>query len=146
MTPASDRAARVAAILESVTLLSSTIAAGRHVPFRGSTLTRTQLAALHRLAHARTPLTPGRLASALGVTRGAVSQLLDGLRAEKLVQITAHPQDARSRIVSLTVEAAAEVASFERGVVAGVEPQFADLTDDELDTLAVLLQRVREHR
>ena len=146
MNPASDRGSRVAAILESVTLLSNASAAGRHVPFRGSTLTRTQLAALHRLAHARTPLTPGRLASALGVTRGAVSQLLDGLRAEQLVQVTAHPHDARSRIVSLTAAAASEVASFERAVVAAVEPQFADLTDDELNTLAVLLQRVREHR
>ena len=144
MTTAPDRAVRIAEVLESVTLLSSGITASRYVPFHGTTLTRTQLAALHRLAHARTPLSPSRLASALGVTRGAVTQLLEGLQVAQLVQLTANPGDARSRIVTLTVEAAAEVAAFEEGVVAGVQPLFADLGDDELDQLGRLLARVRE--
>lgn len=138
-----SRAASIAVILESVTLLSSGLTTARHVPFHGRTLTRTQLDALHRLAHSRTPLTPGRLAVSLGVTPGAVTQLLDGLRQEQLVDTRPHPDDARSRIVTLTAEAAAEVELFEQGVVEAVEPQFAELTDLELHTLAGLLDRVR---
>lgn len=144
MNGVSNRASLVAAILESVTLLSSGIIGRRYVPFRGITLTRTQLEALHRLAHARAPFTPGGLASALGVTRGAVTQLVEGLKAEQLVQVAPNPDDARSSILSLTATAAAEVAAFEQGVIAAVQPLFADLEDRELQTLAGLLARVRD--
>lgn len=131
-------------VLESVTVLSSSIAAARHVPFHGRSLTRSQLEALHLLAHARTPLTPARLAAALHVTRGAVSQLLDGLRTEGLVVISPNPADARSRILTLSPDAAAEVTAFEAGVIAAVQPRFADLSTQELTALAGLLERIRE--
>ncbi|WP_165066615.1 MarR family winged helix-turn-helix transcriptional regulator [Marisediminicola senii] len=130
-------------VLESVTLLTTGLT-GRRVPFLGRSLTGTQLQALYRLAHARVPVTPSRLAAYLGVTAGAVTQLVDGLRAEQLVDVAPLPGDARSRILTLTPAAAAEVLAFERGVVGSVMPRFAGLSDDDLTTLAALLARIED--
>ncbi|WP_210506345.1 MarR family winged helix-turn-helix transcriptional regulator [Naasia sp. SYSU D00057] len=136
------RGEQIARVLEGVVLLSRTLTSHRRAPFAARRLTGTQIETLFLLAHRSGPLTPGRLARLLGITAGAVTQLLDGLREEGLVEVTANPEDARSRIVSLTRDAAAEVARFESEAVVSLLPRFAALTDGELTELADLLHRV----
>ncbi|WP_232499608.1 MarR family winged helix-turn-helix transcriptional regulator [Agromyces humatus] len=131
-------------MLESVTLLGQTIAAGPRVPFRGRDLTRTQMQALFTLAHDRQRVTPGRLATVLGVTAGAVTQLIDGLRGQGLVDTEPNPDDARSRVIRLTADAAGEVEQFERAAVERLLPRFASVSDDELIALARTLSRITE--
>lgn len=46
--------------------------------------------------------TPGRLAEQLGVTRAAVTGLIDGLERQGLIRRAAHPSDRRSTTVEIT--------------------------------------------
>ncbi|WP_418275406.1 MarR family winged helix-turn-helix transcriptional regulator [Isoptericola jiangsuensis] len=131
----------VAAVLESVVGLSRELASARRSPFGDQQLSSSQLDALFLLAHAPTPLTPGALADRLGVTRGAVTQLVDGLRSLGLVDQVPHPTDARSRLLVLTPDAREKVADFESATVRRLEPRFAALSTDDLDQLARLLGR-----
>ncbi|MBG6214802.1 DNA-binding MarR family transcriptional regulator [Cryobacterium sp. CAN_C3] len=142
---ARGRLDRVAAVLEAVIVLSGAMAAERRIPFEGRGLTRTQLQALYVVAHDRRPVTPGRLANSLGVTPGAVTQLIEGLRSENLVHTVANPDDARSRFIKLTSAAAAAVTGFEADTVERLLPLFDVLTDTELAAAATALTQIVEH-
>jgi DNA-binding MarR family transcriptional regulator len=142
ITPHSPRAAQIAAVLTAATALSRKVRRTRRAPFSDRRLGRGQLDVLFALAHHRTPVTAGSLAAILQVTAGAVSQLLEPLKAANLVAATANPHDSRSRVLSLTETARAEVERFEQRVVDEVAPVFDDLSDQELKDLADLLGRL----
>ena len=129
-------------VLAEVVALGRSVAAERRTPFEGVELTSSQLSLLFLLAHSPEPVTPGAAASALGLTRGAVTQLVDGLRTLGLVESVPHPHDRRSRILRLTEAERRRVAHYEAGVVRRLMPQFDALSDGELHTLATLLGRV----
>jgi len=132
----------VASVLEAVAELARTIAKERQSPFGGRGLTRSQVETLFLLAHRPPPMTPGRLARALRVTPGAVSQLLEPLREQGLVEQTPAPDDARSHVVALSAAAAAAVEEFELAVVQQLLPRFSALDDQELARLDHVLRRL----
>ncbi|WP_022891262.1 MarR family winged helix-turn-helix transcriptional regulator [Agromyces subbeticus] len=142
----SDRPASVAEVLESVAKLSRAITTNRRVPFHGRDITRTQMQALFILAHGGRAITPGVIAADLGITPGAVTQLLDGLREKQVIETVVNPDDGRSRIIRLTEEAAEEVVRFERDTVERLLPLFDALAHDDLAQLADLLTRVTKER
>lgn len=55
-----------------------------------------------RELHGTGPLNPSRLALNLGLTRGAVSKLVDRLHRKKLVEVTHSREDRRSQSVQTT--------------------------------------------
>lgn len=75
------------------------------------------------------------------MTAGAVTQLMEGLTAGGLIEVTAHPSDARSKVVALTADAHEQLRLFERELADGFSPAFAALSDAERTTLARLLPR-----
>lgn len=135
------RTDRIADVLTAVVGLSREVSTARP-PFTGRRLSRGRVDLLYVLAHHPGPVTPGRMASVLGVTPGAVTQLADALEADGLLVREAHPDDARSRILRLTTSAETDIAAFEEQVVAGITPRFATLTDRQLASLADLLRRL----
>lgn len=116
----------------------------RRFPFGDLELSRSQVEVLFLVAHAQTPMTPGGLAAALGVTPGAVTQLVAGLIASGLVEQERDPGDARRRVLVLSAGSRTRVAIFEQEVVRELAPRFAGLDEAELETLAGLLARTRE--
>lgn len=118
--------------------------AHRAFPFGDLHLTRSQVEVLFLIAHADAPVTPGRLAEALSVTPGAVTQLVAGLVAAELVTQQRDPADARRRVLVLSDAFRARVEEFEQDVVRQFAPRFANLDDSELQTLVTLLARTRE--
>ena len=142
MTGGAPREAHVGEVIERTIALGRSLRTGRRTPFHGRVLTGSQLEALFHLAHGPAPVTPTALAAALALTPGAVTQLVDGLRSEGLVETAPHPDDARSRVIRLAPDAARQVADFERDMVALALPAFDDLDDGELEALASLLRRV----
>lgn len=140
-----NREESVANIVESIATLGREMIASGSAPFAAAEvrLNRRQLDALFLIAHHPQPVSPGVLADLLGVTAGAVTQLVDGLREAGLVEQTVHPHDARSRILGLTDSARATVDAFEGQVVDRMAPRFAGLTDRELQRLAELLAKTR---
>lgn len=133
----------VGAVLTGVVALNRGVTAAGRTPFAGIELTPNQLGLLFLLAHSREPLTPGAAATALHITPGAVTQLVDPLRAAGLVETLPHPGDRRSRILRLTDAERRRVGDFEKDVARRMLPRFAALDETELQTLAGLLDRVR---
>lgn len=139
------RAARVGEVLESLVMWQRRLASLPAPPFASAGLSRAQVDVLFVLTHGMDSATPGAIATRMGISRGAVSQLLESLVAAELVQVGPHPDDARSRLVTLTPQARAVVTDFESQAAERMEEHFDALTDSELATLATLLQRtVRE--
>lgn len=99
---------------------------------------------LFLVAHSGEQVTPGRLATELGVTPGAVTQLVSGLLAGGLLVQERDPADARRRVLVLSERARASVAELEHDVVLEFASRFSTLSDDELETLATLLARTAD--
>jgi len=138
-----DRTQLIGTVLAQVAGLGRELTRARTTPFGDDLrLSRSQLDALFVLAHSTAPATPGSLATALGVTPGAVTQLVDGLRTHGLVETLPHPADGRARIVRLTPGARESVDGFEHAAVERMAPRFSRLSTAQLQQLGELLQHV----
>lgn len=138
----SDRVHSIGVVLEAVVTLSRELAAARATPFGDMRLTRTQLQILFILAHSQQPVTPGTLAAALKMTRGAITQSMDQLREHRLAEQSTYGHDGRVRVWRLTTVAGETVAAFERAAIERATPWFAELSTDELHHLATLIGKV----
>lgn len=127
--------------MEAIVVWARTLDSHRVFPFEGVELSRAQLEALFFIAHSDGAANPGLLARRLGVTRGAVTQLVAGLTESGLVAQERDPADGRRRVLVLAPEWAERVAGFEREVVRRLAPRFAALDDAEIEVLASLLRR-----
>lgn len=136
-----DRMVHVGRAVEAIVVWARTLDSHRVFPFEGLELTRAQLEALFFIAHSDRSATPGVLAGRLGVTPGAVTQLVAGLTGAGLVVQERDPADGRRRVLVLAPEWAERVAGFEREVVRQLAPRFDALDDAEVESLAGLLHR-----
>ncbi|MBR7617928.1 MarR family transcriptional regulator [Phenylobacterium sp. 20VBR1] len=102
----------------------------------------TVLNHLIRLDHGRRA--PAQIASALQVTRGAITGTLKRLESQGLVSIAPDPTDGRGKGVSVT---AAGCAARD-AAIAALDPVFAELlgsiAETDLQQLLPTLQRVRQ--
>jgi len=137
-----SRAELVSAVLGHIVEVSRELRVSGHQPFGARTLSPRQLELLFVVARRGKPITAGNLATALGVTPGAVSQAMESLQADGLIRIDVHPNDGRSRLVSLTPAAHEEVTAFEAGMAQWMSPKMNSLSVDELRTLSSLLSRI----
>ncbi len=139
-----DRSRAIGTVLGHVVALGRSIAAEQRAPLEGMGLTRNQGSLLFLLARTPGGLMPATAASKLGITRGAVTQLVEPLRTAGLVESAPHPEDGRSRLLRLTDAARERVADYEEGVVARLAPKFDALDEAGLAALADLLDRIKE--
>lgn len=99
------------------------------------------MAALRR-AGAPFTLTPGRLATSLLVTTGAVTKRLDRLEARGLVRREVSGTDARGRLVTLTPAGVVLADELIEVHLANEASLLATLDEKECDQLADLLARL----
>jgi len=129
---------RLFAVLHAASALES------HVESKLETigLSLPKLAALHQLTQAGESLPLGQLADRLKCVKSNVTQLIDRLEADGLVNRTADPNDRRSRIAVLT---AAGRKAFTRGMEIQGQAEhelFGALTPDETEKLHSLLAKL----
>ena len=106
-------------------------------------LSLAKLAALHRLSEAGESLPLGQLADRLSCVKSNVTQLVDRLEADGLVNRTADPNDRRSRLAVLTD---AGKAAYVKGseIKMQIERElFGVLTPSETETLHELLGKLQ---
>lgn len=139
-----SRRAEIARIVESVAVLSRSFSARSGRPFGELRLGGRHLDVLFALTRSGS-LSMSELATAQGVTRGAMTQTVEPLRETGLVDVTTDPADGRGRLVSLTASARTRVAEFERDYVEAVSSAFDGLDGDEVRRLAELLDVVRRY-
>src|SRR6476469_8808129 len=106
-------------------------------------LSLAKLAALNRLSEAGESLPLGQLAERLSCVKSNVTQLVDRLEADGLVNRTADPNDRRSRLAVLTD---AGKAAYVKGseIKMQIERElFGVLTPSETETLHELLGKLQ---
>ncbi len=105
---------------------------------RFSVLMRLLDAPGHRLA-------PSQLADALGVTRAAISKLLDGLEHTGLIERRLDPTDHRAWIITLTAAARTLLEEILPPHFQQIRHIMSALTGEEQDQLITLLLKVEGH-
>ena len=75
----SGRDTLIGAAIEAIVMWTRVMDSHRMIPFGELNLSRAQLEVLFHIAHSPSPATPGAIAARLGVTAGAVTQLVTGL-------------------------------------------------------------------
>lgn len=136
-----DRMAHVGRAVEAIVVWARTLDSHRVFPFAGVELSRAQLEALFFITHSDVPATPGALAARLGVTPGAVTQLVAGLTQTGLVVQQRDPSDGRRRVLELAPAWAERITGFEQEMARHLAPRFDTLDDAEVASLAALLHR-----
>jgi len=100
---------------------------------------------LSHLTHRGPTKAPAQIASAMQVTKGAMTGTLKRLEAGGWVAVAPDPRDGRGKTVTLTAEGAA----VRETALAALTPQFAavlaEVGEPVLDAVLPLLRRVRMH-
>ena len=100
---------------------------------------------LLRELHERGQAAPGELADALGLTRGAVSKIIDKLEAKDWIQTNAREDDSRFRVLSLT-RAGRRSLPVLAGIADRNDSRYFDcLSTKEKGVLRELLVKLAEH-
>jgi len=107
-------------------------------------LSLAKLAALHQLSVAGESLPLGQLAERLSCVKSNVTQLVDRLEADGLVNRMADPNDRRSRIAVLTEAGRSAYAKGSDIQKQAERELFGVLTAAESDTLHGLLAKLQQ--
>ena len=140
----SGRDTLIGGAIEAIVMWTRVMDSHRMIPFGELNLSRAQLEVLFHIAHSPSPATPGAIAARLGVTAGAVTQLVTGLVELGLVRQDRDTTDGRRRLLILEPTARTHVEGFEQAIIADLSPRFDALSDEELATLTGLLARTTE--
>lgn len=89
-------------------------------------------------------LTPASLAATMGMTRGAVSKVLDKLENKKLIARTTSPLDSRAQLLSLTAPARRILPSLTEIANSNDKRFFGVLDADQQASLRQILRRLVE--
>ena len=87
-------------------------------------------------------VTTGEIAERVGISRSAVTQLVDSLVAQDLVQRVADENDRRVVRLTLTKKSQKQSAEFDQQIVNSFIEHFAALTDEELAEYARLMDKI----
>lgn len=87
-------------------------------------------------------ITPGDLAERLGMTRGAISKVIDKLEAKGWTVRTTNPEDNRVHWLSLTPEGKLVLPELTQIADSNDEKFFGCLSSEEMATLRELLQKL----
>lgn len=99
---------------------------------------------LMRCLYDHESLAPSRLATAMGMTRGAITRLADRLVAKALVARRASPDDGRAQTLALTPAGAALVPELAALADENDAEFFGQLSQAERARLEALLRRLAE--
>jgi DNA-binding MarR family transcriptional regulator len=138
----SNRSFAIHHITDHLLQFGRVVRSGCCVPFQATHLRRRQLQILLFLARARQPISSKILADKMQVTTGAITQLVDELEAQKLVERQSVSTDRRVVEIVLSDTAKQHLQAFRTAQHAAVEPLFTDLTSVELETLSNLITKI----
>jgi len=90
------------------------------------------------------PLSHSHLADLLGVTKGSITSLVDGLEHDGLVKRCELREDRRTRLIAITPAGLELVNQYLPQKFRGINRLMAGLTPAERETLAALLRKVQD--
>lgn len=108
-------------------------------------LSRTWGMIMGHLSHVEEGLTATDLCQSIGVTAASMSKTLADMEQDGLVSRTPNPEDARSMLVHLTEAGKKRLKVFPAILTEIEETAFEGFTDDELEKLRSMLERIRQN-
>ncbi len=136
------RSASLARVIERIAVVTRDVAARGAYPFKQLGLGRAAMNLLFALSRSDAARVSD-LAERLGVSSGAVTQMVDTLREAGLVETSVSPDDKRGRVISLSSVAHDEIRAFERQYIEAVAPAFDALSTADVVELDRILSAVR---
>jgi DNA-binding MarR family transcriptional regulator len=127
------RAELIAELFDTMDIAKRSMHGHMQTIVEGHAISRTQLELLFTIYHEQ-PTTAKQLAAKLHLTPGAISQLVDELMEQSLIQRETDPSDRRRQVISLSTEGTAVVKTFEKRRHAVMNKVIENLSDDELVT------------
>jgi DNA-binding MarR family transcriptional regulator len=100
---------------------------------------------LLRHLYDREQATPGELAEASTMTRGAISKIIDKLQAKGWIRSKVNPEDNRGQLLSLTPVGRRNLPELAEIADQNDEQFFSCLDADERAALKTLLSKLAEH-
>ena len=91
-----------------------------------------------------TRVTSSELVKQIGMTRGAISKILDKLETKGWIARTTNPADSRVQWLSLTAEGSLVLPELAQLADANEQAYFQCLTSQERDTLRALLEKLAQ--
>jgi len=109
--------------------------------FRGSGISTSQFPVLFALKNGAR-LSQKELTRLAGVEQPSMAQLLARMERDGLIQREPYPADGRSSLISLSDSALERIGPARAILARGNEDATAGMSEDEVETLVALLQRV----
>jgi DNA-binding MarR family transcriptional regulator len=106
-------------------------------------LSYAQFGILNHLSRRGEPSSPAQLASALNLTKGAVTNLLQKLEAQELIATTTDPDDGRRKWVSLSDGGGAEHQQCLKRLRPLMEEMRAAIGEDDFKAVIPFLKQLR---
>lgn len=129
-------------LVNKLSCLYRTIASGQNFPFDSCSLSKPQTDILFLISLKKEGISVKELATALNVTSGAITQFINDLVEKKLILRQEDANDRRALKLTMTEEASRKFAEFKKNYFQSVSPAFDALTDQELVTLLLLLNKI----
>jgi DNA-binding MarR family transcriptional regulator len=107
-------------------------------------LSLPKLAMLRNLVEAGDPVPLGVLSARLGCVKSNVTQLIDRLEADRLVQRLPDPDDRRSKLAAITEAGRLRYEAGRRAVAGAEQRILASFSEADRDLLTQMLQRFRQ--
>ncbi len=134
-------------LLQEVIEKMITLLKGTHVsasyPFKDCSLSRPQAGILFHVAAAKEALSAKELSEKLHITGGAVTQFLDDLVEKGLIVRERDAKDRRTSRIKLSDSAQTHFAEFKENYFKAISPKFEALTNEELQILLVLIEKIK---
>ena len=129
-------------ILEKFGTVTRIIHSNQCVRFGEYTLSQLQIRTLFNVAKNQDSVAVKDLVKILGVTPGAVTQLVDGLVSMDLVRREEDTNDRRVSRIALTQHAEDKLDNLKQEYLASASQVFDTLNNDEITQLIMLLDKV----
>lgn len=130
-------------LIEKFSTTAHNLHSGQCFPFGSHVLRKQQILILLYIFQCKTTVSVKSLAEYLGVTPGAVTQLVDGLVDKKLVERQENTDDRRIVNIKLTPSTGAKFNLFKENFIKSSSQSFSGFSDDELILLTNLLGRIK---
>ena len=129
-------------VIEKMGSIMRGMYAANEFPFGEAKVGGQQIRILFYLARKQAGVSVKELAEMLNVTSGAVTQFIDALVEKNLVRRDEDSNDRRLLRVKLTRSAINNLGEFKLNYFARVSRTFDALSDEEISTLIILLDKI----
>jgi DNA-binding MarR family transcriptional regulator len=128
-----NRKALIAELFDTMDIAKRSMHGHMQTIVEGHAISRTQLELLFTIYHLQ-PTTAKNLAAKLHLTPGAISQLVEELMEQSLIERETDSSDRRKQVIKLSEEGSEVVKTFEKRRHAVMNKVIENLSDEELVT------------